>query len=324
MPASGAHSPTEIRLPPSLCVYQDVVVDGRTVLRGQRDCEGRWALLEPHLPASGTVLDVGSNFGWFGLQLCQTRPECVVVSVEADERSAAVQRQVLASHHHARIALITRRAGTRLARQWARAGQRFDAALLLAVLHWIPDHRAFLANLGPLTGRLLIEQPDARESGAGSERIRREIGPLGPYLGELFPTRPVVCLGELPSHRQTPYPRTLWLVGEPEGWQPTDPPELDATTLLDLGLSWPPRRWWAGQLAALGPGASGRAVLTPRGLQLAADGRSVDTLAALGRRARRLPEGHLFTAGQWWYRRTRQWAGGVLRRLGLAPRGGGG
>ena len=84
---------------------------GPNLLHGHRDCMGRWEALAPHLPQAGTILDVGSNFGWFGLQICRTRPQCVVASVEADLRSAAVQRQVLQSHDATRICLLTARAG---------------------------------------------------------------------------------------------------------------------------------------------------------------------------------------------------------------------
>jgi len=101
----------------NLAVYQDVVVAGRTVRPGQRDCQGRWELLAEHLPRSGTILDVGSNFGWFGLQVCQTRPECVVASLEADLGSAEVQRQVLESNACQRVCLLTARAGARSARR---------------------------------------------------------------------------------------------------------------------------------------------------------------------------------------------------------------
>ena len=77
-------------------VYQDLVLDGKTVVTGRRDCLGRWSILEPYLPHAGSILDVGSNLGWFGLKICERFPRCVVASVEADERSAALQRKTTA------------------------------------------------------------------------------------------------------------------------------------------------------------------------------------------------------------------------------------
>ena len=291
-----------------LSVYQDVVLDGQTVLAGARDCPQRWEAIEAHLPAAGSILDVGSNFGWFGLQICQSRPECVVASVEADPRSAWVQRQVLQSHRAERICLLTDRAGSRLADRFCRAGQRFDAVLCLSVLHWIPDHRQFLARLAPIAGRLLIEQPDPREEGAGVERIRGEIGDTKDYLCSLFADRKVTCVARWPSHRDPRYMRDLWLVREPPGWPAASSPGLDVAAMLDLGLSWPPQSWWRQRLPQGVPaGSRGRLLLTPSGLAL--DDRAAGSETY---HLSRVPENHLFTPGRWFLQRLRHLAGRIL------------
>src|SRR5262245_511175 len=98
-----------------LCVYQDVVVQGQTTRRGQRDCSARWQAIAPFLPRAGTLLDVGSNVGWFGLKWCELAPRGVVASVEADPRSAAVQREVLESNGQTRVCLLTTKADAALA-----------------------------------------------------------------------------------------------------------------------------------------------------------------------------------------------------------------
>ncbi len=296
-----------------LSVYQDVVLDGQKVLSGARDCPQRWEAMEPHLPAAGSILDVGSNFGWFGLKICQSRPESMVASVEADPRSAWVQRRVLQSHRAERICLLTDRAGARLAERFCRAGQRFDAVLCLSVLHWMADHRQFLSRLAPIAGRFVIEQPDPREEGAGVERIRGEIGAAGDYLSSLFADRTVTRVARWPSHRDPRYTRDLWLVGEPPGWPAAASPGLDVAAMLDLGLSWPPRSWWLGRLPqALPCGSRGRLLLTSRGLAL--DGRPAgDKLARLPGKLRRVPENRLFTAERWFFHRLRRLAGRILR-----------
>lgn len=236
-----------------LSVYQDVRIHGQTVLQGARDCEGRWKTIEPYLPDGGALLDIGSNFGWFGLRWCERFADGVVVSIEADERSALVQREVLAANEQDRIFLLTAKAGAGMMRRFQRAGQRFDAALLFSILHWVRDHRAMLEALGQIAGRIFVEQPDPREEGAGDERIRREIGPIGPYLGRIFPDRSVVHLATWPSHRPTEYPRELWMVDSAAGTlrvpsvsagDNTTKNQLHLPTLLDLEPAWPPRSWW--------------------------------------------------------------------------------
>jgi SAM-dependent methyltransferase len=320
------------RLFRDLSIYQDVVLAGRTALRGQRDCPTRWRLMEPYLPPVGAILDVGSNFGWFALAIAETRPRCVVASAEADTRSIQVQRHVLDSHYHRdrsarsgnvsvaeRICLVTRRLNASRLRHWSQSRQRFDAALCLNVLHWMPDHRDFLLGLGALAARIFVEHPDPNEHGAGIERARREIGPIGPYLAELFPRRAVVCLGTIPSHRATAEacPRTLWLVEPPKHSPPRPASGLQVESLLKLAPCWPPRHWWLDQLcraesdepphemadettcSALVFSSAGLAI-TPH----AAASRS--SLSELARRLKKLPERRPFTFWDGAFRRFRR------------------
>jgi SAM-dependent methyltransferase len=303
-------------------VYQDLVLGGETVLAGNRDCAGRWEALAPCLPHAGSVLDVGSNLGWFGLEICRTRGDCVVASVEADERSAAAQRWVLQSHEHERICLLTARASGWLARRFAKSGQRFDAVLCLSVLHWIADHESLLETLGSISARLLVEQPDPDETGAGVDRIRREIGAIGPYLQARFPHRPVRLLKEFPSHRDPRYTRQLWLVDEPPGPAATPSPGLEVDSLLACSPGWPPRNWWLHQWERCREQAGSRAaraglLFTPRGLRLDEGAERNKTLAGWRARLRRLPQDRVLTRRQWVYRRARRLAGRLLRALGI-------
>ena len=301
-----------------------MVLAGQTVATGARDCQSRWEILSPWIPQRGVVLDIGSNLGWFGLKICETFPECVVASLEPDERSAPWQRQVLASHHSDRICLLTQRANARLAARFARAGQRFDAVLCLSVLHWLPEHRRLLQTLGSITRRLLVEHPDPRESGAGFERVRQEIGPIGPYLKSLFPERPVTCLAQLPSHRACEFPREIWLVDEPPGVPPVAAPGLQVSALLKLSPAWPPRSWWQAQYAKLRSGERRPVDLlfSHQGLRVSTETAGKASALAWRFRFALLPEHRWLTPHQWLYRRARRWGGRLLRRLrGLAPRG---
>ena len=313
-PASAADE----RLFRGLSVYQDVVVAGKTVRTGQHACAARWRLIEPHLPAAGAFLDVGSNFGWFGLQIVQSRPDSVVASVEADPRSAAVQHLVLRSNDVRRICLLTQRAGAPLARRFLAAAQPFAGVLCLSVLHWMPDHREFLEILGPLSERLFIELPDAQETGAGVDSIRRAIGAADEYLAGLFPDRPRTCLGRLPSHRNPHFQREIWLVGPAKTCVAAPVAALDAAALLSLSPGWPPRSWWLGQFDLLSPTAnpsSGAVDFTAHGLQASAAGVPAEQLAQLRRAARRVPERRAMPISQAWYRRLRRRVGDLLRAV---------
>jgi SAM-dependent methyltransferase len=299
-------------------VYQDVILDGETAYAGSRDCRGAWEAMAPYLPEAGAVLDVGSNFGWFGLQLCGKSSDLVVASVEADERSGAVQRRVLESNHSERICLLTARAGAAMARRFAEAGQRFDAVLCMAVLHWMADHREFISTLGAISGRFFIELPDPEEEGAGVEHIRREIGPAEAYLKSVFPDRERTCIARLPSPRDTRLERELWLVDGTPSWSHGRSADLDVSALMRLSPSWPSRRWWDNELRSCTNGMAASA--RPR-ILFSHDGLRVDTdredgvrsLGQLRRLVRQIPERGFLTRRQLWRRRTRRLAGSLLR-----------
>jgi hypothetical protein len=302
-----------------MSVYQDVRWAGQTVVRGRRDCNQRWRLIQPLLPPRGAMLDIGSNFGWFGLAACDEFPDYVVASVEADEQSAGVQRRVLQSHAQHRMALLTHRAGTRLADVFARSGQRFDAVLCLSVLHWMRDHREFLLRLGAISGRMFIEHPDPREQGAGIDSIRQQIGPIGRYLRELFPGRHAILLGRVPSDRQPGLARELWMIEAAADFRPSPAPALDVQAIHQLVPSWPPRSWWRREALACqssGRPAKARFQFTPQGIRPASatlDGDGVSRQRLL-RLAGRVPERQLWPLGHTWYRRIRRLAGKLLRQ----------
>lgn len=300
---------TTVNPPPT--TYQDLVLAGQTVVRGARDCQRRWEILRPYLPTQGCVLDIGSNLGWFGWKLTQAAPDCLVASVEPDENSAALQRQMLQSHQSERICLLTARANARMAQTFVATGQRFEAVLCLSVLHWLPDHRQLLSRLGTISRRILVEQPDPRESGAGFEQLRRQIGAIGPYLEAVFPGRPLQRLAQLPSHRECPYPREIWLVEESSGARSEPAAGLELEALLALGPSWPPRAWWLQQAAQAGPRPDGPLRLTVRGLE------GGPLTAGLRRRLARLPQDRLLTPADWSWRRLRGLGGKLLRGLRL-------
>ena len=308
------------RLLRGLATYQDVMLGGEVAVPGTRDCAARWELVGPCLAGSRAVLDVGSNFGWFGLAACGENANCVVASVEADERSAAVQRSVLQSHDQRRICLLTRRAGVKMAERFEAAGQRFDAALCLSVLHWLSDHREFISALGRVSARIIVEHPHPDEMHAGIDRVRDEIGEVGSYLRALYPGRAVTMLGETMSHLHPELPRQIWMVDRPHSWVAAPAAGLDAAALLDLSVSWPPRHWWQAGVDAAGRARSGeRLLFTAEGLAWT-DGPAEAGLARIQRRINSLPEKAVLNRRDWLRRRARRVAAAVLSSVPRAYR----
>ncbi|MCE9604291.1 MAG: class I SAM-dependent methyltransferase [Planctomycetia bacterium] len=314
------------RLLSGISIYQDVVVAGKTERKGVRDCESRWQAIAPYLPARGALLDVGANFGWFCLRWCAEGAERTAVAWEADLRTAAVARYVLASHRHERVCLATTTAEAEAVRKMEAAGQRFDAVLCLSVLHWIADHREFVATLGRIADRIFIEHCDPREEGAGIEQLRREIGDIGPYLRNLFPELHVERIAVWEGHRSKEYPRELWLVARNEN-KPTSAEAsragsstnggIFAGAVLPLSVVWPPRSWWRERLDETLLEADGRTVFTPHGIrcrveeEVDAKGAVVDDPDEIRSAIANMPERGVTTLR----RRLARWLHAARRRL---------
>lgn len=307
-------------------VYQDVVLAGRVARRGERDCEARWSLIEPHLPRSGAVLDVGSNFGWFALRTVATRADAVVVSAEADERSALVQRAVLQSHDARRVVLVTRRAGAKMAAQFMARRQRFAAVYCLSVLHWMRDHRAFLRTLANISARIFLEYPEPSETNVGIPQVRAEIGDFETYLREVFHNHNVSRLGSTPGLAGE-QARSIWLVAADDASSsPCEPARVGVPTLLKLAPSWPNRRWWQAETSRLiaesesapqpddhNNAPADEVYFAPHGLTCANPHAARPEFLRIDEQIRRtIPEAGLFTPAERLRRRTRQF-GGRLR-----------
>lgn len=299
-------------IPEDLSVYQQVVIDGQVVRQGARACEDRWKLIEPHLPyETHAILDVGSNFGWFGIRACECFPNAVVASMEADLRSAEVQRAILAAHDHQRICLLTQTVKAAGLRSWADAGQRFDAAFVLAVLHWMPDHHEVLTELGRMAQQLFIEVPEPDETAVGLEYVRKQIGRVENYLSVQFPGRAVECLGEVDSPMGIAFSRRLWRIGPASGQLQHDSVGLDVASLLPWRPSWPRRSWWEQQIIekshaeASQSSSGGRLTLSASGLQGVPELTQAD-LTHWKNRAARFPEKYLDNRALLLWRRARR------------------
>lgn len=292
-----------------ISTYQDIVIGGETVRRGRRDCESRWQAIVPHLPTTGVLIDVGANFGWFCRRWCAEGADRIALAWEADLRSAGVARYVLAANNEHRVALCTAPARAESAARIAATGRRIDVVLCLSVLHWMPDHRPFLTELGKVTDRILIEQPPAEEAKAGIAEVRQAIGAIGPYLMQLFPNRPVNQVATWPSHLDGDSQRELWLVGPVNERPPSAPAAVDAALLCDLDLAWPPRSWWQSQLPFEEVATSGGLAWTADGVQLRPDF-GARTSAEWRRMFAQLPEQQTTT----WRRRVRRVVASAWRR----------
>jgi SAM-dependent methyltransferase len=158
--------------------YQDALYAG-TVSTGIRECAKRWELIEPFAPASGMVLDVGSNLGYFGIRLALRSEHVAVVSVESNQANAEEQARIVRSHALTRVCVINAAFNARVAQEWAQACDWFDLTLLLSIIHWFDDPAQVVKELSSMSARMILEIPDAADHGAcGQTHLKEWRDPL--------------------------------------------------------------------------------------------------------------------------------------------------
>jgi SAM-dependent methyltransferase len=127
-------------------IYQPMWVNGQTIGAQERDCEGRYHAIAPHVPEGATVLDFGAFTGYFSHRL-------------ADERNAkcvAVAPEVLP---YPGVTIVK----DKLTPDGIRQLGKFDVVLALSVLHHLNPWRDYYEALADAAGVLIVEVPNRDE-----------------------------------------------------------------------------------------------------------------------------------------------------------------
>lgn|GEM_PF-3840664 len=193
-----------------MLTYQDALWPTGTV-EGERGCAERWAMIAPHLPEEGVLLDVGSNLGFYGISAVRARPRLAVLSMEADEAIAAKQAEILTANSLDRFVLLVGSIDAERAEAWADTCDVVDCCLLLSIVHWFDEPGRALAALSTLSRRLIVELPDAADAGAcgGDKRALWGTDPEGWLRAQTG--RPVRLLGR-PSRHTSPVASWLFVI----------------------------------------------------------------------------------------------------------------
>lgn len=178
--------------------YQDAYRPGGTET-GERDCAARWDLIAEHLPHRGTLLDIGSNLGYFGLRCVDERPEVAVISVESDPLIAARQAALIDEHATDRITLLQGTLSAGACEAWSRTCDAVDTTLLLAVIHWFDDPARAVAALSSMSGHIVAEVPHPDDAGAcGQDRLDLWTDPVA-WFNDVT-GRPTRMIGRMARH----------------------------------------------------------------------------------------------------------------------------
>lgn len=156
-------------------IYQDVKIAGNLVLKGVRNnCAERYEAIKRIISNGDSVLEIGSNLGYFALRLAKEYPESVITSVEGGKAYATAQKYIYEQEKCKNVILVQ---GT-ITLEWLRLVEKsclvFDHILLLSVIHHFPSSDVVeMCNiLGKLTPSLIVEFPNELEQNSCGEQTR--------------------------------------------------------------------------------------------------------------------------------------------------------
>ena len=140
--------------------YQDVIVNGLVIAKGSRDtCLARWEMIKPHLKDGITVVDVGSDLGYFATRIAKEFPKSNVLSIEQNERSCNVQKELCLVQKLYNIAVCNIKIWTDNFKRISLSVEAIDTMLIFAVLHYHTEKEQteVLKTLSKFVPNLIIE-----------------------------------------------------------------------------------------------------------------------------------------------------------------------
>jgi len=165
--------------------YQDRIVDGKVIQKGERECEQRYQTIKEVLDnykRPFTVLDIGAAQGYFSFRIMQDFPEATCVMMESHESRTLLDlckknKKGLLLAHHAAPDHFERLSEC----------EHFDVVLALNVIHHIGEPDRTFNALMKLGDDVIIETPPEDDKGAcGQEHLKRimELCKSGKIIGE--------------------------------------------------------------------------------------------------------------------------------------------
>ena len=153
----------------SLEQYQDILLDGQVISKGIRECEKRWEILDNVASMWSrpfTVLEIGSNLGYFSLKLA-AKYNCTVVSCES--LYADWLKNILEANSLDNVILIKKFLSLEDIKTLSEV-EHFDLVIAMSVVHHIDgEYEEIVAALRSLGDVLVMEI--ATESNACGQKV---------------------------------------------------------------------------------------------------------------------------------------------------------
>lgn len=149
-------------------LYNDIVVDGKVVVKGVRESCSRLDTIDAVIPPNATVIDIGCHLGFFTIQLASRKKDRLVVGMEGNYQRAELAGAIAEANRLENVIIINNLITDQMALRWGNCCEAFNSILLLNVLHHcrIDQIPGIIKGVGMLAPQLIIETPTVNESTA--------------------------------------------------------------------------------------------------------------------------------------------------------------
>jgi 2-polyprenyl-3-methyl-5-hydroxy-6-metoxy-1,4-benzoquinol methylase len=158
-------------------IYNDVMVEGKVLIKGARECSSRLNVIKNAIPENAAILDVGCHLGHFTIQLAYREQGRVVVGMEGNYQRARIAGEIAKVNKLENVIILNNLFTDKIALRWGRSCEAFNTILLLNVLHHCKRDQIIniVEGVKMLAPQIIIETPHVNESSACGTKEHREM-----------------------------------------------------------------------------------------------------------------------------------------------------
>lgn len=155
-------------------VYQSIYLGDELIARGCRDNEKeRLEAIIGYFKDNQIVCDIGSNTGYFVIELAKKFKNSVFISIETNRDYADLQAKLIELNQLTNIILINGSISLDWLFRAEKACVYFDLCLMLSVVHHLPYPKEFISGMSKISKEMVVELASSSEKNVcGKEKSK--------------------------------------------------------------------------------------------------------------------------------------------------------
>lgn len=158
-------------------IYNDIMVDGKVLIKGARECSSRFNAIHKAVSENAAILDVGCHLGHFTIQLAYEERGRVVVGMEGNYQRARIAGEIAKENKLSNVIILNNLFTDKIALRWGQSCEAFNTILLLNVLHHCKKDQItnIIEGARMLAPQMILETPHVNETSACGTKEHREM-----------------------------------------------------------------------------------------------------------------------------------------------------